>query len=109
MRKMPTLALGIIAGVSLSSNPLPAWERTAAADCKKESKDCKKSGDQCKNNILHNDQRSFEWALSSYSKQLFEKFSVEEKKKAMDAVDGTNMAPDEAVAKVAGNCYSTQS
>ncbi len=120
-KKLMNMALGLGACVCLFSGELSAWERSAMSDCKQDESDCKKEAkgctddkgtckkqaeqckkdaEACKKSAQISDETSFMNALSPYSKSQFQKFSPDQKKKAMDMADGAKISPDDAVTKV---------
>jgi hypothetical protein len=119
--KLITLALlGITTGV-LYSGELMAWQRTAKKECTQDYKDCQKDADKCTKSdksckrqsdsckrdkescmkdVERDDMDEFREELSDLSLSQFEKFTPDQKKKAMDYADNNKMKPDDAVQKV---------
>ncbi len=102
---------GSVIALCLSTSGLMAWQRSAMNDCKIDKKSCTADSATCKAQLKEceqkapdKDEASFVFALSSYANSLFQKFSAEQKKQAMDFADGNKMAPDDAVLKASGQC-----
>jgi hypothetical protein len=111
MNVVKIVFLSMVAGACCLTNGLTAWQRSAMSDCKEDAKECTKSPDRCqrenekcKHNANDKDLSSFSSELSTYSSMLFSRFTMDQKKQAMDNADKNKMSPDDAVGKVAGAC-----
>ncbi len=106
---MKIALLGLVAGSWPFINDLGAWQRKAMDECKQDAKECTKNpdrchrdSDKCKSNVFDNDAYSFALELTDYDKGLFSKFTMDQKKLAMDLADRNKMSPGDAVSKIAG-------
>ncbi len=70
--------------------------------CKEKSTKCDENNTACKKEIPQSDESSFKSAMGYRARMKYNKFTPEQKTKAMDLADNNKMTPDEAVNKVAG-------
>lgn len=98
MSKIAMIALIGFAGVCLNLSELSAWERTPMdeARCKDEGKTLRR----CKKENAEDNEYVFGTLLTTQTFKVFNDFSPEEKKQAMDYADHNAMDPNDAVAKV---------
>jgi hypothetical protein len=95
--------------VGLSALGCLSWQRSGAVDVCKRNKDaCTKSADMCQadydacmDNALKEDEETFLSDVQPESEDLYDDFTSQQRKQAMDYADGNKMSPDEAIAKVA--------